>query len=347
MSGQVGLQASPQVSLQVSLGVTPFDRFYYKSCLHMPLMAAVQHFGGDLSRFWTNDVFVYGQDEGASALALTAFHFENRPEAEILKQMGIDTDPISPEDDLIGALQAAIGQGALVLVPVDRFSYHSRYNTLYRREHYPHHVLVCGFNVLAGTFEVIDAPETPIEGKNAFLAEVGFESVWHAHRDYLEFCDRSGRAVRLSRRTETAHVDFGSAAASLRETLLANREQILSGLSCLNVQAAALRSMDFALLKAEPLEIVLRRLFPIDRAKEAEYFRIAVAFPGCMDPLGELMRKIQMSLKEYKLSLGSFLLRGSLSASNRETLAIALERIYGLERGFNHGLFEALEQKTG
>jgi hypothetical protein len=33
MSGQVGLQ--------VSLGVTPFDRFY-NSCLHMPLMAAVQ-----------------------------------------------------------------------------------------------------------------------------------------------------------------------------------------------------------------------------------------------------------------------------------------------------------------
>jgi hypothetical protein len=66
-----------------------------------------------------------------------------------------------------------------------------------------------------------------------------------------------------------------------------------------------------------------------------------------MDPLGELMRKIQMSLKEYMLSLGSFLLRGGVSASNRESLATALERIYGLERGFNHGLFEALAQKMG
>jgi hypothetical protein len=333
---------------QVSLGVRPFDSFYYKSCLHMPLMAAVQHFGGDLSRFWTNDVFVYGEDEGASALALTAYHFENRPEGEILTEMGIVSDPVSPEADLIGALQEAIGQGCLVLVPVDRFSFHSRYNTLYGREHYPHHVLACGFDQEAATFEVIDAPETPIEGLNAFSAEVGFESVRRAHADYLDFCDRSGRPIKLSHRTGATPPISRSAAASLRDTLLANRERIFSGLSCLTAQAAALRSMDFGQLKAEPLEIVLRRLFPIDRAKEAEYCRLALVFPEGMQSLAAQMRTIQMALREYKLLLGSLLLRGALSASNRESLAAALERIHALELGFNRDLFEALEpRRTG
>jgi len=333
------------MSRQVSLGVVPFDLFYYKSCLHMPLMAAVQHFGGDPVRFWTNDVFVYGEDRGAKALGLTSFHHENRPEAEILREMGIDTDPMPANEDLVDVVQAAIGQLSLVLVPVDRFSYHSQYNTLYRREHYPHHVLICGFDQTEQTFEVIDAPETPIEGRNAFSTRVGYQSLRQAHRDFLEFCDRAGRSIRLQRGAETARAGCGDAAAGLRNTLLAHRDRVLSALSYLTDQAAALRSTEFSRLKAEPLDMVLRRLFPIDRAKEAEFRRLAVAFPGHMHSHGDLMRKIQMLLREYKLSLGSSLLRNNLSASNRESLAASLERIYGLEREFNLGLFAALERE--
>jgi len=332
------------MSKQISLGVVPFDLFYYKSCLHMPLMAAVQHFGGDPTRFWTNDVFVYGQDKDAQALGLTSVHYENRPEADILREMGIATDPIPANEALIDAVQAAIEHRSLILVPVDRFSYHSKYNTLYRREHYPHHVLVCGYDRAEQTFEVIDAPETPIEGMNAFSARVGYDSLRQSHRDYLEYCDPAGQSIQLRRAPETARAGCGDAATGLRDTILAHRDRVLSALSCLTEQAAALRSMELSRLQAEPLDIVLRRLFPIDRAKEAELRRLAVALPGHLSPHEDLMRKIQISLKEYKLSLGSSLLRNSLSQSNRESLAASLDRIYRLEREFNLGLFDALEQ---
>jgi hypothetical protein len=333
------------MSKQVSLGVVPFDAFYYKSCLHMPLMAAVCHFGGDLMPFLMNDVFVYGADKAARALGLTAYHHEARPEPDVLADMGIRSAPLASGTDLIEALLATIEERAVILVPVDRFSYRSNYNTLQGREHYPHHVLVCGFDCERETFEVIDAPETPIEGKNAFLTDVTFACIRSSHHDYLAFCDPLACAIRIFRTPNVGSSRPRNASDLLAATFLANRERMLSSLACLTAQAEALRTGDAELLASEPLEIVLRRLFPLDRAKEAEYQRITLALPDHVQSLGETMRRILILLKEYKLTLGSFLLRRTLSVANREALAAILDKVYGLEREFNLGLFAVLGQQ--
>jgi hypothetical protein len=328
---------------RLSHRVTPFNDFYYKSCLHMPCLSAVRHFGGDVRVFLANDLFVYAHDDGSDLFSLTLHFYETSSEVRVLENAGVDSVPLLVSDGLIATVKSAL-EGGLVLVPVDRFSYHTKYNTLHRREHYAHHVLVCGFDDTTETFEVIDAPETPIEGLNTFADVISYQVLENAYSSYLEFCDGSGSCLRLSARLHGyAERHCGEAAArAFAETVRTSQPRVQASLAELRRQAEKIQAADRDDVAGESLELILRRLFPIDRSKDADYQRIRLLLSSPHEQLRSQVLGLGSRWKEYKMALGKCLLQRKFEVEHRRGLVALLDQIYQAELRYGQSLIEAV-----
>jgi len=132
--------------------IEPFNEFLYRSCFYNAAFPAVLHLSKGISSILTNDVPVYTYD---NKLQLGIDYLAQNTLEDTLNYDGVCVEKKYKVQDIVSRIIEAINCSRPVVIAVDCF-YESIRSDMYQKEHWPHYLLVYGYDISQNTFNIIE-----------------------------------------------------------------------------------------------------------------------------------------------------------------------------------------------
>jgi len=159
-------------------GVEPFTDIIYKGCFYNSLFPAIRCLKGQTNPFFSNDIFIYRLEEGI----FTVEHKTVREETSLLNEQGIQEIKLPECKNLVQMLEESIRGNAPVIVNIDCF-YHPMRTDTYKKNHWPHFILVYGYDSRTQQFTILDHDDA--NSTNFCERKISYESLVDCYQGYL------------------------------------------------------------------------------------------------------------------------------------------------------------------
>jgi len=162
-------------------GIQPFNDFYFKTCFYNLLFTALNYIECDIIPVLINSVPVL--ELNRNEMQLECAYDDAMDLYSLMPSMAGEIHWINHCDNLEEYIVRSIEQGDLLIVHVDCF-FQPHKKTVYLKEHWPHCVLVYGYNLNDRTYHIVD--QEYHESLSYTHLTVSFTKLKNAYNGYLE-----------------------------------------------------------------------------------------------------------------------------------------------------------------
>lgn len=136
-------------------GIEPFREFVYKGCFYSALFPIVKKYNRNIIRIIANEIMTYGFVEEGNMLSLTVNYEPMLNLKHCLQDMGVYFNNRMKCKDIVHELKASIKKKKPVIICIDCY-FSSIRKDMYQKQHWPHNLLVYGFDEEKECFQIIE-----------------------------------------------------------------------------------------------------------------------------------------------------------------------------------------------
>lgn len=332
--------------------IEPFNDMFYKNCFFSSLFPVVYHFGKSILPLLFNDVIVYKYDEQESGVKFNIEFMQNKEMDHLLGEVGINCRALASCDELIPSIISALSGNKPVIVRVDCF-YESIRSDTYRNYHWPHSLLVYGYEQSEQTFDIIEH-----QTRDKLMYEklkIGFSDILESYKGYLNNFHENKEAPTYFEFSPKQIIGGFCSENSEGENkyvseytceVLRKKDMIYESLESINQireNFSGVVSDDSSL--RENIDDLFVGINNIINAKKVEKFRLTHLCSGSCEA-ADLMEAIISSWSVIRLTVTRFKFS---SKYNPKALSAAVDKfkeIYDLEYRYNNLLFDMLMNQS-
>nr|WP_297934398.1 amino acid adenylation domain-containing protein [uncultured Lachnoclostridium sp.] len=215
--------------------ITAFNEVFYKDCFYNALFPALQYAHKEINRILCKDVFLYKGIKSDGRMQLTSKIFAGKGIEELLVTcLGIFTVVKMDESSLVNELRNALSNGRLAIVRVDCM-YESIRPDLYRKNHFPHALLVCGFDDESKRFTVIE--QSDVNKLDYTWRTITYQELQECNKEYRENFASKNKPIYYEFYDNVVlpeEIEVNSAESIYCETITERQHLIQEGLNSLN-----------------------------------------------------------------------------------------------------------------
>lgn len=163
--------------------IKPFTEFIYKGCFYSALFPILRKYEQNILHVITNELMVYGYLREKDLLSFTVQYKPKKNFEQCLESMNLKCNSKIRSLDVVQELMDSIDIGKPVIICIDCF-YSSIRPDKYQKEHWPHNILVYGYNMENQTFDIIEHKNS--ESMAYQMMEMSFEDLQTAYYGYFE-----------------------------------------------------------------------------------------------------------------------------------------------------------------
>ncbi len=325
--------------------IQPFNDLIYRNCFNNALFSVVRYFEREIDVIFAHDVIVYGYDYNKPGMKFNVSYIETKRIEQILKEIGIRLKLEIISEDLILHTIAALSKNKPVIVGVDCFYLPSRKDT-YQKTHWPHLLLVYGFNQSKKIFNIIEHED--LNSSDFQEKIIGFNDLYKAYQGFITNFQKgeslpSYYEFNLLQRDDQISNEFDHYKYQLifKDNLVANQDLVIDGLE-------NIKRFEFDLTKTLADQSLLDNaidglIFGINeviKAKKSEQYRInrLLEYPEVeqmMESIIDEWNLLKGILEKYKLTL-------IYRKASFDKVLSKLDRIYFLENQYYKTIYNLL-----
>lgn len=322
--------------------IQPFNEVYYKDCFFNAFFAIARYFGKETDPFFANDTAVFTAYDGEDPLKLDMEYVPSKPMIGLAEEHGIVMQATVVCSDIVRELKWAVACGKPAVVRVDCFYESARQDT-YQKKHWPHTLLVFGYNDDEEAFDIMehsDINNLDYRPRTIRYAELqacysGLLEHFQVGEDYPTFFEFSLK--------DGGQQPPGAVSLAYAQNVLAHKELIMERLEGVRLFGDALGHAvtDEARL-AETVNLLVLSVHNVLKAKYVEGYRNRLLFKESgMAP--DTLQEIVQSWKLIKNVLDKYLLTRRYKEASFLSVTEAVRLLYDLERRYAGELFDYLE----
>lgn len=223
------------------LDIPPIISIPYRTCFYSALFNALAYLKKDINIFLSNESVVFRLFR-LGKLSL-GYSDQKVPLKENLKTLGVDCKTVETSDDILRDIKAALFENRPVIVMIDCF-YEPNRSDLYQKSHWPHSVLVYGYDETSGFLNILE---------NDFIDSYEYRKMKLRYSDLLNCYDGYLRYFKEQSNAPTLFVFSNSSGLKIektlrhadiyREAINKNLRNMEKGIEDLNLLVTTLRGM--------------------------------------------------------------------------------------------------------
>lgn len=328
-------------NVRISQSVEPFNDVYYKNCFYNSLFAVVNSLNKNPLQFLINDVTVYEYNEEKGNIKFDAVFSPMDDMRKLFYDAGIYAEIKEVSSDIIGDILSAISKDRAVIVWIDLF-YDSMRLDMYNVAHWPHTLMVYGYNETEKTLDIIEHRHR--ENLRYEKLTINWSDLVNSYKGYIDNFKNNIQEPTyyefFSASNDQSAFDINKCISTYTRNINERKEMILSGLENIKIFGKDLERI-FASesdLK-ESAEVLLNTLNNILNVKRAEKYKVEKLF----GPRHELNKHLYGIIDSWGLIRKAVARYSYTSLYNQKELTEAvniLNKIYKLECMYNEKLFE-------
>jgi aryl carrier-like protein len=281
--------------------ITPFNEVLYKNCLYNAVFPVAFYFQRDILPIISNDVIWYIYETKSNEVSLETQTISVRPIMEIITESGIGVSSKPYSSDVVSDLIQAIIDEHPAVLGVDCYYEPLRSDT-YQKQHWPHWILVCGFDLNEQKFEIIE--HTDLNNLDYAPRFIGFSDLINVYQGYLTNFQKMVEAHSYYEFLEVTSWKpiSGDERKHYQEVFLknitANYAAIRGGLEAVPIFQKYLRAVasDEAILQKKLTELLFQ-IHEVAKAKSAEKYAISSLF----GPESDLFQYLNVVVDNWSL----------------------------------------------
>ncbi|MGG3526873.1 hypothetical protein COM13_19000 [Bacillus pseudomycoides] len=165
----------------------PFNDVFYRTCFYNSLIPIIKSFNRDIIPYFIWEFPYYRLTNKGKMPLLVDYHTE-KSIIEILQSQNIKLITKEVSDDICNDIIRAIDNNHPVIIWVDTF--HTPYRTdTYEKVHWPHSLLIYGYNLLEETFSIIEHHHADSLTYNK--VKIDSEDLVRAYKGYIDTIKQS------------------------------------------------------------------------------------------------------------------------------------------------------------
>lgn len=136
-------------------GIEPFRDVVYRGCFYSAFMPVARYFAKDVLFFMANDLIVYDYFDIECASGISIDYKSGKRFEDITKDANMKINKVKRSNVIVSDLKSSISNGKPVIICIDSF-YEPIRKDVYNKEHWPHNLLVYGFDDTREVFNIIE-----------------------------------------------------------------------------------------------------------------------------------------------------------------------------------------------
>jgi len=333
-------------------GIEPFNDIYYKSCFYNSTFPVARFFGKDILSMLVNETIVYSCDETKDGIGLNIKYIPSQSTEDILMEMGISVETKRSSESIIDDIIASLSKSRPVVIWIDCF-YESIRNEMYLKTHWPHTLLIYGYDAYAKTFDIIEHmhrdnllyTKRNISFDDIIKCYTGFRENFGGTfntYDYYEFYIDKTKSLENSSHSNKK----GNSILAFACNMIDKKKVVLVGLQCLEKFCEDSRHL---VMNKEELDKnsdnLLKLLNDVINSKTVEKYKLGKLY-GVESHFYEMASDIVTRWSSLRVIIAKYiylLLYNSNKHINMATAAETIKGIYYAELEYYKILFEHLE----
>lgn len=328
-------------SYQYIEGIKPFNDLIYKDCFYNALFPVFQYYQKDIRSILANDMFVYTtQDDSQN---IDAEYILSEKMLNVLSKSGLKINRIVHSNDIITNIKGAISEKKLVIIRVDCYFISTREDT-YNKEHWPHTLLVYGYDDKNEAVYVLDQSdkntldfsERKINYCEIIDAYVGIKENFIIDKEYPSYMDIQLASKKVKESSKTEYVEI------IKRNLLKHQNEKMQGFDILS---KFIENFDKVIQDEETFKKAssgyLYSFGNILKIQTAALFRLTRIFPEDFidrKTLEELVR----GWRYAKNIIEKYSLTGRYRKDSLSTTTVKLKELCEVEKSFTQNLIASL-----
>ena len=163
-------------------GIKPFNEIYYKNCFYNSAFPVIELYGRSINTFLINDVPVFSYDEDSTEMKLDVEYIQVKHIEKLLEEEGIMVETKDSSENIVKDIIKSISKKRPVVIWIDCF-YESIRPEMYQKSHWPHTLLVYGYDESQKVFYIIEHEHR--DNLSYKPRTIGFEDIINSYNGYL------------------------------------------------------------------------------------------------------------------------------------------------------------------
>ena len=331
--------------------IEPYNEVFFKICLYNSVFPAIRHFGKSILPFLVDDVIIYGSSAANDGLSLNASFITNHSFDQLLKYTGVSANREQKGSTLIKSITESISIGRPVVVWVDCY-YESIRPDAYLKAHWPHTLLIYGYNEAERVFNIIEHRKK--ENLSYEKRVIGYTDLVNAYDGYMinfhlqdgmeEFSDYYEFFIEPGEENIIKNDDIAPYLRIFKANILKQKEKILGGVELIKAYKEEFKKIILQESKvSSAMDDIIENINQIVNLKKVEKYRIMLlvnqqyGLGTLLDSIMDEWNYIRSILLKYKYSL-------KYLQQDLETCIASIQKIYETECRYNKSLFDLLEE---
>ncbi|EMS71434.1 hypothetical protein [Ruminiclostridium cellobioparum] len=322
---------------KVLKNIEPFNDIFYKGCFYSSLFPIISSFNRNIMSILTNDIIIYNYAKDGNTILLNKIFKPVKDLEEVMHGELITVKTYTNCTDIIGFISAEISNEKPIVIWVDSFYQSNRYDT-YMKKHWPHTLLIYGYDNYSSTFDIIE--HNHHESLSYQKVVIAYQDTVDAYKGYLENFEQNSDSsifVFNSDTDKSGNDDFQSN-DKYQSIYIKNLHSSISIISH-GIEGLKAFTKDFNLIisKEEVLfanmEGLLEGVNSIINAKQAEKYKITKLFPELKEPI-DTLDEILKHWNYFRTICGKFLYSSNYRKKDFDNALKRLDGIYLLEQKY-------------
>ncbi|PQP85029.1 hypothetical protein C0Q44_11180 [Paenibacillus sp. PCH8] len=323
------------VSTVVIDGIEPFNDVFYKNCFYNSLFPILNLYGLGVMPVLINDRMQYVYDEHQGLLQ--AKYQAVLSDVQLMERMGLEHECRNYCEDVQKDIIEAIHSNRPVIIRVDCY-YESLRKDMYSRVHWPHSLLIYGFDLQRQIFHVIEHDHR--DNLTYQSMEMPFEDVVQAYEGFIHLYAKDEALptfYAFSELESAVHGGYPTELEDLREEFMNNLrvtpEEMNQEMNHLQSFMKRTRRLGEENCRSDLAyaELVLQSVVEIVNAKKVETYRMQ----RLSEPQADLVNAVQAvqdHWSDLRNVLAKSVYRQSVTGDQWKKVTSKLEAIYELEK---------------
>lgn len=328
-------------------GIEPFNDIFYKDCFYNSFFAIAKYLNRNTDRFFANDSFVYSTRDDKSPLNVEVEYIVAEGLISQIEKCGIKTRTVISSNDIIRDIKMALAIDRPAIVRVDCY-YESIRKDTYQKKHWPHMLLVYGYDDAEQVFNIIehtdinglDYSKKTIRYQELIQCYIGLQSNFIVGDSYPTFLEFYIEETDFQGESEAQYILL------LAQNMIKNKDILLQRLDRIKTFTEDVNRVIFNEEElSQNIEHISFSLTNMLRIKYTEAYRNAKLLKdeaGIAETMNEIINLLRLAkniVDKYKFS-------GVFREKSLIKVVDSLGHLYDLEYKYYDGLLSFLEQKS-
>ena len=332
-------------NIKVIENIEPFNELFYKNCFYNSCFPVIRSYEKNIISYLVNDICIYTCEGKGDKLKLGVKFVSSLPMEQILNNDGIMYKTKRASEDIIKDIIDNISNNKPVIIWIDCF-YESIRKDTYQKQHWPHTLLIYGYDLSNSTFNIIEHGN---RDNLAYMKRViAFDDIRNAYNGFMEnFAEKIQEPV-LNTFLKTdnslaSHDEKKNYKLEYLKNLTKNSDLMLKGIN--NIRKYS-NSFEKIVMDEESFfengEEIIKILNTIINAKQAEKYKIEAIFVHQKCEAVELLNFIIEQWVFMRKIVAKSVYARIYNRDQNRSLIDALEQIYNYEFKYFNALTQCL-----